>query len=166
MVAIPGQGDAGPNGGPAGDLYVFIHVRPHEYFERDGNDLYCALPISLTMATLGGEIAMTTIEGKKIKVSVPGGSQNGRMLRVRDEGVAIGLGPPRRPLSQAPRPGTPASLEAGQGAPRGIPHGGRRGRRTKAHQAFRSQVLSKPGPECPFFIAKAVLGDGLFLYGS
>lgn len=74
------------------DLYVFIHVRPHEYFERDGNDLYCALPISLTMATLGGEIAMTTIEGKKIKVSVPGGSQNGRMLRVRDEGVPSASG--------------------------------------------------------------------------
>ncbi len=86
-VVIPGQGDSGPNGGAAGDLYVFIRVRPHEYFERDGNDLYCALPISLTMAALGGDINFTTIEGRKIAVSIPSGSQNARMLRVREEGV-------------------------------------------------------------------------------
>jgi molecular chaperone DnaJ len=86
-VVIPGQGDAGPNGGPPGDLYVFIRVKPHEHFEREGNDLYCAVPISLAMAALGGEIGITTIEGKKIKVSVPGGSQNGRMLRLKEEGV-------------------------------------------------------------------------------
>lgn len=86
-VSIPGQGDAGPNGGTAGDLYVFMHVRGHEYFERDGADLYCAVPISLTLATLGGELGFATIEGKKIKVSVPAGSQHGRMLRVREEGV-------------------------------------------------------------------------------
>jgi len=86
-VAIPGQGDAGPNGGSPGDLYVFINVKPHDYYERDGADLYCALPISLTMAALGGEIGFTTIDGKKIKVSIPAGSQNGRMLRVREEGI-------------------------------------------------------------------------------
>jgi len=86
-VAIPGQGDTGPNGGPPGDLYVFIHVLPHEYFERDGYDLYCALPISLTLAALGGEIGFSTIEGKRIKVNVPQGSQNGKMLRIREEGI-------------------------------------------------------------------------------
>ncbi|HTX71824.1 MAG TPA: molecular chaperone DnaJ [Rectinemataceae bacterium] len=89
-VAIPGQGDTGPNGGPPGDLYVFIHVLAHEYFERDGHDLYCALPISLTLAALGGEIGFTTIEGKKIKVSIPAGSQNGKMLRIREEGIPSG----------------------------------------------------------------------------
>ena len=86
-VVIPGQGDTGPNGGPPGDLYVFIHVLSHEYYERDGSDLYCALPITLTLATLGGEIGFITIEGKKIKVSVPAGSQNGKMLRIREEGI-------------------------------------------------------------------------------
>jgi molecular chaperone DnaJ len=86
-VSIPSQGDTGPNGGAPGDLFVFIHVAPHEYFERDGYDLYCAVPIGLTMAALGGEIAFDTIEGKRIKVSVPAGSQNGKMLRVREEGV-------------------------------------------------------------------------------
>jgi len=88
-VQIPGQGDTGPNGGPPGDLYVFIHVKPHEFFERDGADLYCALPVSLTMAAIGGEIGFTTIEGKKIKVDIPAGSQNGRMLRVRGEGIPV-----------------------------------------------------------------------------
>jgi molecular chaperone DnaJ len=86
-INIPGQGDSGSNGGPAGDLYVFIHVRGHDYFERDGADLYCALPVGLVTATLGGEIGFTTIEGKKIKVSVPAGSQHGKMLRIREEGV-------------------------------------------------------------------------------
>jgi molecular chaperone DnaJ len=88
-VSIPGQGDSGPNGGIPGDLYVFMHVRGHEYFERDGADLYCAIPISLTMAALGGEVAFATIDGKKIKISVPAGSQNGKMLRVREEGVPV-----------------------------------------------------------------------------
>jgi len=88
-VSIPGQGDSGPNGGVPGDLYVFMHVKGHEYFERDGADLYCAIPISLTMAALGGELAFATIEGKKIKISVPPGAQNGKMLRVREEGVPV-----------------------------------------------------------------------------
>ncbi|HET7839523.1 MAG TPA: molecular chaperone DnaJ [Rectinemataceae bacterium] len=86
-VVIPAQGDTGPNGGVPGDLYVFIHVRPHDYFERDGADLYCALPVSLTMAAIGGEITFSTIEGKKIKVAVPAGSQHGKMLRIREEGI-------------------------------------------------------------------------------
>ncbi|MDP3177802.1 MAG: molecular chaperone DnaJ [Spirochaetaceae bacterium] len=86
-VAIPGQGDTGPNGGAPGDLFVFIRVRPHEYFERDGYDLYCALPISVTMAALGGEITFSTIDNKRIKVQIPAGSQNGKMLRIREEGV-------------------------------------------------------------------------------
>ncbi len=91
-VSIPGQGDTGPNGGVPGDLYVFMHVKGHEYFERDGADLYCAIPISLTMAALGGEAGFTTIDGKKIKVSVPAGTQNGKMLRVREEGVPVAGG--------------------------------------------------------------------------
>jgi molecular chaperone DnaJ len=86
-VTIPGQGDSGPNGGPAGDLYVFIRVLPHDVYERDGADLYCAVPISMTQAALGAEIAITTIEGKKVKVSVPSGSSHGKVLRLREEGV-------------------------------------------------------------------------------
>jgi len=89
-VVIPRQGDAGPNGGPAGDLYVFIKVKPHEYFERQGYDLYCAVPISISQAALGADIQVITLDNKTIKVKVPAGIQSGKMLRIRDEGVPSG----------------------------------------------------------------------------
>ena len=89
-VIIPNQGDAGPNGGPNGDLYVFIRVKPHEHFERDGLDLYCAVPISITQAALGAELFVTTLDGKRIKVRIPAGMQHGKMLRVREEGIPSG----------------------------------------------------------------------------
>jgi molecular chaperone DnaJ len=87
-VVIPRQGDAGPGG--AGDLYVFIRVKPHEYFERQDLDLYCAVPVSVTQAVLGADIHVGTLEGKTIKVKIPPGIQNGKMLRIRDEGVPSG----------------------------------------------------------------------------
>ena len=89
-VVIPKQGDAGPNGGPAGDLYVFIRIKSHEYFERQDYDLYCAVPISITQAALGADIHVTTLDSKTIKVKVPAGIQNGKMLRIRSEGVPSG----------------------------------------------------------------------------
>ena len=89
-VVIPRQGDSGPNGGPAGDLYVFIRIKAHEYFERQGLDLYCATPISVSQAALGADIHVTTLDGKTIKVKVPAGIQSGKMLRIRDEGVPSG----------------------------------------------------------------------------
>jgi molecular chaperone DnaJ len=90
-VVIPRQGDAGPHGGPAGDLYVFIRIKPHEYFERQEYDLYCAVPISISQAALGADIHVTTLDNKTIKVKVPAGIQNGKMLRIRDEGVPSGV---------------------------------------------------------------------------
>ncbi|MDR3167517.1 MAG: molecular chaperone DnaJ, partial [Treponema sp.] len=89
-VVIPRQGDAGINGGPSGDLYVFIRVKAHEHFERQDLDLYCAVPISVTQASLGAEIHVSSLEGKTIKVRVPPGIQSGKMLRIRDEGVPSG----------------------------------------------------------------------------
>ncbi|MCL2007511.1 MAG: molecular chaperone DnaJ [Treponema sp.] len=91
-VVISGQGDSGPAGGSSGDLYVFIRVKPHEFFERQADDLYCAIPISITQASLGADIQVSTLEGKTIKVKVPAGIQNGRMLRIRDEGVPASRG--------------------------------------------------------------------------
>lgn len=95
-LLVSGQGDAGPNGGRPGDLFVFIHVKPHDFFERDGYDLYCAVPISIMKATLGGTITVPTIDGKKIEIAVPAGSQHGKMLRVREEGVPGANGSARR----------------------------------------------------------------------
>ncbi|MDR1353845.1 MAG: molecular chaperone DnaJ [Treponema sp.] len=89
-VSIPRQGDAGPNGGPPGDLYVFIRVKAHEYFERQGLDLYCAAPISITQAALGADIHVSTLDGKTIKARIPAGIQGGKMIRIRNEGVPSG----------------------------------------------------------------------------
>ena len=86
-INIPGQGDAGPNGGPPGDLYVDIHVAAHQHYERDGNDLYCVIPISITQAALGSEIFVEAIDGKRIKLKIPPGTQNGKILRIRNEGI-------------------------------------------------------------------------------
>ncbi|NQT57772.1 MAG: molecular chaperone DnaJ [Bacteroidetes bacterium] len=86
-ISLAGQGDAGPNGGSAGDLYVYVTVRAHKYFERDGNDLYCVIPISMTQSSLGGDIEVQTIDGIRIKVKIPSGVQSGKMLRVKGRGV-------------------------------------------------------------------------------
>jgi molecular chaperone DnaJ len=88
-VRIPRQGDAGSNGGPNGDLYVVIHVKPHEFFERQESNLYCAVPVSVSQAALGAEIHVSTLDGKTIKVKIPEGVQNGKLLRVREEGVPL-----------------------------------------------------------------------------
>ncbi|OQB96113.1 MAG: Chaperone protein DnaJ [Spirochaetes bacterium ADurb.Bin110] len=91
-VTVPGQGNAGPNGGPSGDLHVFIHVRPHDMFERQGNDLYCAVSIDFVTAALGGEVVIDTLEGRKISVQIPAGTQNGKLLRIKGEGVPVSGG--------------------------------------------------------------------------
>ena len=88
-INIPGQGDSGPNGGSAGDLYVDIHVTAHPHFERDANDLYCVIPISLTQAALGTDIFVSTLDDKRIKVKIPMGTQNGKILRIKNEGVPL-----------------------------------------------------------------------------
>ena len=86
-INIPKQGEAGPNGGPSGDLYVYINVKPHPHFERDNTDIYCVIPISFTQAALGTEIFVATLDGKKVKVKVPAGTQNGKILRLKNEGI-------------------------------------------------------------------------------
>jgi molecular chaperone DnaJ len=91
-VTIPGQGDVGPNAGAPGDLYVFIHVRSHEYFERHEQDLYCAVRVDMSTAALGGEVVINTLDGKKIKLAVPAGTQHGKLLRIREEGVPSSSG--------------------------------------------------------------------------
>jgi molecular chaperone DnaJ len=96
-INIQGQGDGGLNGGPPGDLYVYIRVAAHEYFERNDNDLYCVIPISVSQAALGADIFVSTLENsKKVKVKIPPGTQNGKMLRLRNEGVPYLRNPDRR----------------------------------------------------------------------
>ena len=89
-IVIRGMGDAGENGGPAGDLVVVLHVENHPFFERDGQDLYCAVPVSMAQAALGCEITVTGLDGKKITIKVPDGTANGKLLRIKGEGVPAG----------------------------------------------------------------------------
>jgi molecular chaperone DnaJ len=88
-ITIPRQGDAARQGGDPGDLHVVIHVLPHKHFERQGNDVYCALPISFTQAALGAEVQVPTLDGKRIKLKVPPGTQHGKVLRIKNEGIPI-----------------------------------------------------------------------------
>ena len=86
-IRLAGEGEAGMRGGPAGDLYIFIEVADHPIFERDGQNLYCRVPVSLTTAALGGDIEVPTIDGGRSKVKVPEGSQSGRQMRLRGKGM-------------------------------------------------------------------------------
>jgi molecular chaperone DnaJ len=88
-IRLAGEGEAGLRGGPTGDLYIFLSVRPHEFFQRDGADLYCKVPISMATAALGGEIEVPTIDGKKARVNVPEGAQNGKQFRLKGKGMPV-----------------------------------------------------------------------------
>lgn len=81
-----GNGEAGMRGGSAGDLYVVLHVKPHEIFQRDGDDLLCEVPISFVDATLGAEVEVPTLTGKA-QIRIPGGTQNGTVFRLKGKGV-------------------------------------------------------------------------------
>jgi molecular chaperone DnaJ len=82
------EGEAGAHGGPPGDLYVVLHVKEHAFFEREGNDLHCSVPISYSQAVLGAEIEIPTLEGTH-KLKVPDGTQSGTVMRIRGKGVPV-----------------------------------------------------------------------------
>jgi len=88
-IRLANEGEAGTRGGPTGDLYIFLTVRPHEFFQRDGADLFCKVPISMTVAALGGEIEVPTIDGKKARVSVAEGAQTGKQFRLKGKGMPV-----------------------------------------------------------------------------
>jgi molecular chaperone DnaJ len=85
-IRLTGEGEGGVNGGPPGDLYVVIHLRPHSVFQRDHNDLHCEMPISITAAALGGEIEIPTLDGYA-KIKVPAETQTGKVFRLRGKGI-------------------------------------------------------------------------------
>jgi molecular chaperone DnaJ len=85
-IRLSGEGEAGHNGGPAGDLYVEVRVRPHAVFEREGADMSCNVPLSFTTAALGGEVKVPTLEGE-VSLKIPAGAQSGKVFRLRGKGV-------------------------------------------------------------------------------
>ncbi len=88
-ITIPNEGDAGTNGGRAGDLIIVVHVRQDKCFERSDSDLYCAIPISLSQAVLGAEITIPTLDNRRITLKIPSGTTHGKMLRIKNEGVPV-----------------------------------------------------------------------------
>jgi molecular chaperone DnaJ len=85
-IRLSGEGEAGVNGGPPGDLYVVIHIKPHSVFTRDHDDLHCEMPVSFTIAALGGEIEIPTLDGHA-KIKIPAETQSGKVFRLRGKGM-------------------------------------------------------------------------------
>lgn len=86
-IRLAGEGEAGARGGPAGDLYIFIEMKEHQLFQRDGVHLFCRVPISIATAALGGEVEVPTIDGGNSRVKVPAGAQTGKQMRLRSKGM-------------------------------------------------------------------------------
>ena len=88
-IRLAGEGEAGLRGAPPGDLYIFLTIQPHDFFQRSGADLACRVPIPMTTAALGGQIEVPTIEGKRARFTVPAGTQTGQTFRLKNKGMSI-----------------------------------------------------------------------------
>ncbi len=88
-IRLAGEGEAGVRGGPPGDLYIFLSMAAHPFFQREGADLHCRVPVSMVAAAMGGEIEVPTIDGAKSKVKIPEGTQSGRRFRLQSKGMPV-----------------------------------------------------------------------------
>jgi molecular chaperone DnaJ len=88
-IRLAGEGEAGPRGTPPGDLYIFLSLAPHRFFQRDGADIHCRVPIAMTTAALGGTIEVPTLDGSRAKVTIPAGAQTGHQFRLRGKGMSV-----------------------------------------------------------------------------
>ena len=88
-IRLAGEGEAGLRGGPAGDLYIFLAIKPHAFFQRDGADIFCRVPVSFTTAALGGQFEVPTVDGGRTRVKVPEGAPTGRQFRVKGKGMPV-----------------------------------------------------------------------------
>ena len=88
-IRLTGEGEAGPRGGPPGDLYIFLSLQQHQFFRRDGVNLFCRAPIPMTKAALGGQIEVPSIDGSRARVTIPPGTQTGRQFRLKGKGMPV-----------------------------------------------------------------------------
>ena len=88
-IRLAGEGEAGVRGGPAGDLYIFLSIKPHEFFQRDGADIFCRVPIAMTAASLGGHIDVPTVDGGQTRVKIPEGTETGKQFRLKGKGMPV-----------------------------------------------------------------------------
>ncbi|WP_406856100.1 molecular chaperone DnaJ [Alsobacter sp. KACC 23698] len=88
-IRLANEGEAGLRGGPNGDLYIFLSLKPHAFLQRDGSDLFCRVPVSMVTAALGGEVSVPVLDGEQCTVKVPEGTQTGKQIRIRGRGMPI-----------------------------------------------------------------------------
>ena len=88
-IRLAGEGEAGVRGGPSGDLYIFLSIKPHAFFQRDGADIFCRVPVSFTTASLGGQFEVPTLDGARSRVKVPEGAQSGMQVRLNGKGMPV-----------------------------------------------------------------------------
>jgi molecular chaperone DnaJ len=88
-IRLAGEGEAGVRGGPSGDLYIFLTVKPHDFFQRDGADIFCRVPISMISATLGGSVEVPAIDGQRARVKIPEGTESGKQFRLKGKGMPV-----------------------------------------------------------------------------
>src|ERR1700726_3903416 len=112
-LRVAGEGEPGPNGGPAGDLYVVLEVKEHAFFERRGADLYCTIPLSIAQATLGTELQVPGLGGEE-KLKIPEGTQSGAVFRIKGRGLADPRGGGKGDLYYHVRVMTPTKLTRDQ----------------------------------------------------
>jgi molecular chaperone DnaJ len=113
-VRLAGEGEAGLRGGPAGDLYVFLAIKPHRFFQREGANLYCRAPVPIHTVALGGTIEVPTIDGKRVKVTIPAGTQTGQQFRLKGKGMSILRSPARGDMFVEVTVETPVNLSKKQ----------------------------------------------------
>ncbi len=113
-IRLNGKGEAGPNGAPPGDLYIFVHVKPHAVFQREGTTLFTRVPVSFTVAALGGTIDIPGLDGESHSIDIPAGIQSGRQLRKRGAGMPVLQGRGRGDLVTEIMVETPTKLTARQ----------------------------------------------------
>jgi molecular chaperone DnaJ len=139
------QGDVGPNGGPPGDLYVVLEVKPHPFFEREGKDLHCSIPISFSQAAMGAEIVIPTLDGGEHKLKIQEGTQSGTTFRVRGKGVPALQGSGKGDMYVKVRVETPRKLT-------------KRQRELMAELGETFNVDNKPEPRSLFEKVKDIFG--------
>ena len=88
-IRLSGEGEAGLRGGPAGDLYIFLAMKPHRFFQRDGADIYCRVPIPMGTAALGGTVEVPTVDGARARVTIPAGTPTGHQFRMKSKGMSV-----------------------------------------------------------------------------
>jgi molecular chaperone DnaJ len=113
-IRLSGEGEAGARGAPAGDLYIFLSIKPHRIFQRDGANIYCRVPIPMTTAALGGVIDVPTIDGSMTKVTISPGTQSGNQFRLKSKGMSVLRSPARGDMFIQAMVETPVNLTARQ----------------------------------------------------